>query len=187
MSVYIYVCMYMYLLTLNVLRWRVGNPHVESSGKWRGHGSLRRFSGGACKDCPAHDLVRCRHTLKKQCPMAWANIPLVVWVPYSYVITAEHVYLSIYLPMYTPIYIYFYFILFIYIYVLKNSFMDILHKNDFILCHQPTFVQSSCLCGLHVKLRCEKITWLRGSEFKTGISEMRNCEKNRKPPNRPIF
>ena len=94
--------------------------------------------------------------------------------------------LPIYISTYVYTYIYIY-LFYLYIYVLKNSFMDILPKNDFILCHQPTFVQSSCLCGLHVKLRCEKITWLRGSEFKTGISEMRNCEKNRKPPNRPIL
>ena len=38
----------------------------------------------------ANDLVICGHTLKKHSPMSWANIPLVVWVPYSYVITTNH-------------------------------------------------------------------------------------------------
>ena len=39
---------------------------------------------------PANDLVRCGHTLENHTPMSWANIPLVVWVPYSYVITTNH-------------------------------------------------------------------------------------------------
>ena len=39
---------------------------------------------------PANDLVRGGHTLENLTPMSWANIPLVVWVPYSYVITPNH-------------------------------------------------------------------------------------------------
>ena len=39
---------------------------------------------------PANDLVRCGHTLENHTPMSWANIPFVVWVPYSYVITTKH-------------------------------------------------------------------------------------------------